>query len=42
MSCRAPIHSGYDIAKLLHDQLILDLKTGHSSKVKIHRFFIEL
>jgi hypothetical protein len=33
MSCRAPVSHGSEIAKLFHDQLITDLKTGHSTKV---------
>jgi hypothetical protein len=33
MSCRAPVTNGNDLAKSIHDQLIIDLKNGHSSKV---------
>jgi len=33
MSCRSPINNGYDLAKLIHDQLITDLKNDHSPKV---------
>jgi hypothetical protein len=33
MSCRSPVNHGQAIAKLIHDQLIDDLKTGHVPKV---------
>ncbi|CAF0754082.1 unnamed protein product [Rotaria sordida] len=32
ISCRTPVNYGSDIAKLTYDQLIKDLKNGHSSK----------
>ncbi len=33
MSCQAPVNNGHDIAKLIYDQLINDLKNNHSPKV---------
>ncbi|CAF4815314.1 unnamed protein product [Rotaria sp. Silwood1] len=40
MSCRAPVNYGYDIAKLIHNQLIKDLKNDHS--LKVNKYLIKL
>lgn len=33
MSCQASLSNGSDLAKLIHDQLIIDLENNHSPKV---------
>lgn len=33
MSCRTPVNNGHDLAKLIHDQLIIDLENGSLPKV---------